>query len=287
MHACRSAALLIAGISLLMAQQPAGPAGDRADFYSVEKEAALGKQMAAEVRRRTSTIEDPSVQEYINRLGRRLAVEMPDAKFPFTFSMIADDPCPGTHEPGSLPGGYIFVPAALFIEAHGEAEFAGILAHSMEHVAERHATRQASVGQIANYGTIPLIFLGGWSGNCSDGLTIPISFRPVHRNNELEADGLAVKAMARAGFDPAALVNYLQRVQAPFTKPLSFEPTRDERVSAMNLMIEHLPALNYEETRSEFVEIQERIPRPVRRPPSVGPPTLQRVPNRIPPKLGQ
>jgi beta-barrel assembly-enhancing protease len=269
MYVCRSAALLIAGISL-MAQQPGGPPGNRADFYSVEKEAALGRQMAEEVRRRTSMIEDPSVLEYVNRLGRRLAVEMLDAKFPFTFSVIADDPCPGTHEPGSLPGGYIFVPAVLFMEAHNEAEFAGLLAHSMEHVAERHATRQASVGRIANSGTIPLIFVGGWSGNCSEGLAIPPSFRTVHRNNELEADSLAVKAMARAGFDPTALVRYVQRVQAPpTTKPLSFEPTRDERVSAMNLTIEQLPALTYE-------EIQDRIPRPIKR-----------ELNRVPPKLGQ
>jgi predicted Zn-dependent protease len=275
MHVCRSAALLIAGISL-MAQQPAGPAGDRADFYSVEKEAALGAQMASDVRRRTSTIEDPSVQEYVNRLGRRLAVEMPDAKFPFTFSVIVDDPCPGTHEPGSLPGGYIFVPAALFIEAHGEAEFAGVLAHSMEHVAERHATRQASVGRIANSGTIPLIFLGGWSGNCSEGLAMPSGFLTNHRNNELEADSLAVKAMAHAGFDPTALVSYVQRVQSPFTKPLSLEPTRDERVSAMNLMIEQLPALKYEVTRSEFVDIQERITPSIKRPRSIDPPTLRR-----------
>jgi predicted Zn-dependent protease len=81
---------------------------------------------------------------------------------------------------------------------------------------------------------------------------------------------LAVKAMARAGFDPAALVRYVQRVQAPpTTKPLSFEPTRDERVSAMNLTIEQLPALTYE-------EIQERIPRPIKK-----------ELNRVPPKLGQ
>jgi beta-barrel assembly-enhancing protease len=275
MHACRNAALLIAGISL-MAQQPVGLPGNRANFYSVEKEAALGRRMASEVWQRTSTIEDPGVQEYVNRLGRRLGVEMPDAKFPFIFSVIADDPCPGTHEPGSLPGGYIFVPAALFIEAHSEAEFAGVLAHSMEHVAERQATRQASLGRIANSGTIPLIFIGGWSGGCSEGWAIPAGFRTIHRNNELEADSLAVKAMAHAGFDPSALVSYVQRVQAPSTKPLSFQPTRDERVSAMNLIIEQLPASNYEETRSEFVEIQERIPRSIKRPPSVGPPTLRR-----------
>jgi hypothetical protein len=94
---------------------------------------ALGKQMASELQRRTRAIEDTRIKEYVDSLGRRVASAIPETKTPFTFTVIADDPCPTAHERGSLPGGYIFVPAALFLEAQSEAEFAGMLARPMAH----------------------------------------------------------------------------------------------------------------------------------------------------------
>ena len=184
---------------------------------------------------------------------------MPDAKFTFKFSVVANDTCQSTHEPASLPGGYVFVPGALFIEANSEAEFAGMLAHSMEHVAERQSTRPGTRDRIANPENIPLIFMGAWSGGCSEGKAIPAGLLPTGRSHELEADRLAVQAMARAGFDPQALVSYIKRVQTPQTEIFSALPARDERVAAMNLIIERLPRFGYEETTDAFVANRERI----------------------------
>ncbi|MGI8991928.1 MAG: hypothetical protein ACR2I2_20410 [Bryobacteraceae bacterium] len=82
----------------------------KVDFYGGEKEAALGKQLAAEFRQRTIAIGGRIVQNYLDRLGKRLSPHLPDAKFPYVFSAVADDLCPSTHEPVALPGGYIFVP---------------------------------------------------------------------------------------------------------------------------------------------------------------------------------
>lgn len=87
---------------------------------------------------------------------------------------------------------------------------------------------------------------------------------------------MAVQAMARAGFDPMALVSYLQRVQPSSAFPDSLLPTRDERVSAMKQVIERLPASKYPETRSEFPDIQVRILPLVKGPQSAGPPALRR-----------
>src|SRR6185295_11797215 len=103
----------------------------------LEKEAALGKQLAAELRERMSPIDVPVVQNFLDQLGKSIAALMPDAKLPFTFTPIAEDPCLTTHEPVAMPGGYIFVPAALFLAARDEAEFAGMLVHAMEHVTQR------------------------------------------------------------------------------------------------------------------------------------------------------
>jgi predicted Zn-dependent protease len=77
------------------------------------------------------------------------------------------------HEPATLPGGYVFVPAGLFLAAQDEAEFAGMLAHAMGHIALRHGTRQATRGVLIKQRSIPLIFMGGWTTLCSSGLSIP------------------------------------------------------------------------------------------------------------------
>jgi predicted Zn-dependent protease len=183
---------------------------------------------------------------------------MPAAKFSFQFAVTADDPCPTTHEPASLPGGYVFVPAPLLVAAHSEAELAGMLAHAMEHIAVRQATRQATLDRVASPGNIPIIFAGGWAGTCSGTSAVPVGFLTTQRTNELEADGLAVRAMARARFDPKALVDYTERVQPSQTERFSSLPPRDERVAAMDLIIGRLPAVDYEETTSEFVAVQEK-----------------------------
>jgi len=255
-----AATLLLAGLS--MAAQEQGPAkSDSLNAYNLEKEAALGRQMASEVRKHTTPIDSPSVTEYLSRIGRRISAQMPDA-FAFTFSVITDDPCPATHEPVSLPGGYIFLPAALFVVAGDEAEFAGMLAHSMEHIARHHATRKAINGRLSDYGSIPLIFLGGWSGYCSDALLVPALFLTTQRNNEMEADALAVQATARAGFDPQALGSYIGRVQPePKTEVFSSLPDRAKRLAALLSIAEQQPRLDYELTSGEFVAVQREVVR--------------------------
>jgi predicted Zn-dependent protease len=176
------ATFLLAGLPLA-AQEPGRPTENGVNSYSLEKEAALGRQLAWEVYRHTTAVANSRVEDYVNRLGRRISAQMPEPSSAFTFSVIVDDLCPKTHEPGAVPGGYIFVPGALFIAAHDEAEFAGMLAHAMEHIVQRHLLRQATPAGA----TIPLIPLGP----CSGGM-IPVGYLPTQRSNELEADALAV-----------------------------------------------------------------------------------------------
>jgi predicted Zn-dependent protease len=243
---------MLAGLSL--------PASQGVNVYSREKEAALGRQLAAEFRQRSIPVENPAVRDYVNRLGQRLAAQMPEAGFPFTFSVIAGDPCAATHEPAALPGGSVFVPAALLLAARDEAEFAGVLAHAMEHIAQRHGTRQATRGQIVNYSSIPLIFVGG---RCA-GQAIPLGFVAMQRQAELEADSLAVQAMARAGFDPEALVRYVERLPATstgaITKAYSPMPEPDRRIAAMRSAIAKLPRVEYAAgAPGEFAAVQREV----------------------------
>ena len=81
------------------------------------KAAALGAQLAREIRQRTTAIENPAVQDYIDRIGRKLAAQMPDENVVYQFALISDDAGGATHEPMSFPGGYIFVSASLIRDA--------------------------------------------------------------------------------------------------------------------------------------------------------------------------
>jgi predicted Zn-dependent protease len=277
MRWCRGAILMFMTLSLT-AQEPFGPPRNCVNAYSLEKEAVLGKQLAAELHRRTIPIDSTTVQKYVGNLGRKIAAHIPDAVFPFTFSVIARDACGTIHEPAAVPGGYVFVPAGLLVAAQDEDEFAGMLAHAMVRASQSYRTRQAT-GMTC--GTIPLIFTSGWG--CSGGHATPAAFLASQRNAESEADVLAVRTVARAGFDPKALVRYIERVQVRATGPPSAKayspmPDRDQRVAAMLAAIEELPKVDSAATPSqEFATARQEVRRLVERPVRSGaPPSLIR-----------
>ena len=87
--------------------------GQGVNFYSIEKEAVLGAQLADEVRSHTHPIDNVAVTDYVAFLSHRLTASQPGQPFTYTFTVISDDIGGSTHEPTWLPGGYIFVPTSL------------------------------------------------------------------------------------------------------------------------------------------------------------------------------
>src|SRR6476619_5971735 len=129
------------------------------NFYSIEKEIALGKQVAQEIERQAKIIDDPVIAEYVNRVGQNL-VRNSDVKVPVTIKVLDAEEVNAM----ALPGGFFFVNSGLILKADNESELAGVMAHEIAHIAARHGTRQATRGQVINLATIPLIFMGGWTG---------------------------------------------------------------------------------------------------------------------------
>jgi predicted Zn-dependent protease len=214
----------------------------------LDKEAALGRQMAGEIRRSTTLAEPQAIQDYVTQVGARLATQLPNPAFGYTISVVDTDQTNALHEPVVLPGGYIFVPLSLLLAANHEAEFAGMLAQAM-------ARRPL---QIKNngVGTIPTVFVGGWG----DSLLIPAAAVTVlnldrWRTMELQADTTAAVAMSRAGFDPAALVRYIERLQPPDRRYSAFPP-RAARIAALEQTIRDLPP-SANMHSDEFQRIQE------------------------------
>src|SRR5438552_16768454 len=148
--------------------------GKGLNFYSIEKEIALGKQMAQEVERQAKIVDDPIIAEYVNRVGQNL-VRNSDAKVPFTIKVVDAEEINAF----ALHGGFFFVNTGVLLNADTEAELAGVMAHEIAHVAARHGTRQATRGQIINYASIPLIFMRGCTGYAirqGAGLANPLGF---------------------------------------------------------------------------------------------------------------
>jgi predicted Zn-dependent protease len=257
------------------------PTGQGVNFYSLEKEAALGRQLAAEAARHTKPLDSAVARDYANEVGQRLAAKVSGPAFTYTFAVIADGADNTTHEPLALPGGYIFVGASLFLAAQDEAEFAGMLAHSIAHIAARHASRQATLGQLTNMSTVPLIYMGGGAGQAIDNnrmVSIPMGLLRFRRENELEADRLAAETMAGAGFDPAALARYIGRVQPEEgARPWVFSPlpTRRQRIGSLDDAVRALPARAYA-AGDTFQAVKEEVRRLMPVPDSTPPPTLRR-----------
>lgn len=239
--------------------------GKGVNFYSIEKEIALGKQMAQEVERQARIVDDPVIAEYVNRVGQNL-VRNSDAKVPFTIKVIDSDEINAF----ALPGGFFFVNTGIVTHADNEAEMAGVMAHEIAHVAARHGTRNATKGQLVNYGTIPLIFLGGWAGygiRQGVSLMIPMGFLQFSRANESEADLLGLEYMYKAGYDPEAFVDFFEKIQSlekkkpgTMSKLFSTHPPTDERIKNSQKNIQnYLKAKpEYVVTTSEFNDVKER-----------------------------
>src|SRR6202162_6136637 len=195
--------------------------GKGINFYSIEKEIALGKQLAQEVERQAKIIDDPVIAEYVNRVGQNL-LRNSDAKVPFTIKVLDSEEVNAF----ALPGGFFFVNSGLVLKADNEAELAGVLGPEIAHVAARHGTRQATRGTIINYASIPLIFMGGWTGYAirqGAGLAIPLGFLTFSRGFERAADFLGLQYMYKSGYEPTAFVDFFEKIQSmEKKKPGSF-----------------------------------------------------------------
>jgi len=239
--------------------------GKGLNFYSLEKEIALGKSMAQEVERQAKVIEDPIIAEYVSRVGQNL-VRNSDAKVPFTIKVLDSEEVNAF----ALPGGFFFVNSGLILKADSEAELAGVMAHEIAHVAARHGTRQASRGELAQYATLPLIFAGGWTGYAiyqAAGVAIPMGFLKFSRGFEAEADRLGLQYMYKAGYDPNSFVDFFEKIESlekrkpgTLSKVFSTHPMTDDRIKAAQDEIQELePRPEYVVTTSEFGDVKSRL----------------------------
>ena len=233
---------------------------------STEKEVRLGRELATEVDRQAKFVDDPTITEYVNRVGQNIVLHS-DAKVPFTIKVIDSDEVNAF----ALPGGFFYVNKGLILAADNEAELAAVMAHEIAHVAARHAVENQTKGSLLEYAAIAgSIFLGGIPGMIyqnTAGIGLLGIFMKFSRGAEEEADKLGVQYMYAAGYDPGAMATMFEKLEAKNKKKPGFiarafashPAPPDRRAAALALAARFPENEEYVISSSEFQKVKGRL----------------------------
>jgi predicted Zn-dependent protease len=236
------------------------------NWVSLEKEIAMGQQIAAEFEQTARLIDDPVVTEYVDRVGQNI-VKHSDARVPFHIKVVDTDEVNAF----AFPGGYFYVNKGLVLAADNEAELAGVMAHEISHVTARHATQRMSKGQYLQLFSLPALFVGGYLAQMGIqnalGLGINLELMGITRDSEREADQLGIQYLWNTGYDPNAFVSFFEKMQdQEKSKPgrlagwFRTHPSTDDRILAALNEQRFLPEKDrYIVDTSEFDRVKARL----------------------------
>lgn len=262
-------ALLVAGVAALTAATLATPESQQlpslgtagGGSLSQADEYQIGLQIMRQIRDSGALLDDPLIRDYLQGLGQRLAANSDDPEHPFKFFMIRD----GAINAFALPGGFIGVNAGLMLLTENEAELAGVMAHEVAHVTQRHVARRVEaskgmslVGLAAFLGAIAIASSGVSSDTAQAAIMSSqalVQQQQINftRANEYEADRVGIQTLADAGFDPEGMVSFFEKMQRESryaesrrfeflsTHPLSASRITEARIRSKRVEVAQVP----------------------------------------------
>jgi beta-barrel assembly-enhancing protease len=236
------------------------------NMFSAQEELQAGQQSAAQVAKQLPVLPDSDpVTIYVQRLGQQLAAHAPGEKWPYTFHVVNQKEINAF----ALPGGPVFVNLGTIQAADNEAELAGVMAHEISHVVQRHGTRAASKQMAAQ---LPLAILGGVMGQgalsqmaqMGLGFGIGSYFLKNSRTAESEADLLGTDIMYDSGFNPRAMADFFTKLQqeggARGPQFFSDHPDPGNRAQSVAKEVATLPRkTSYRSDSAEFRDVKQRV----------------------------
>jgi beta-barrel assembly-enhancing protease len=184
-------------------------------LVSVQQEVELGQQAQAEINKQMPVLGDAQLDRYIDSVGARLAANAPGPKYPYSFGVVNYKELNAF----ALPGGPIYVHRGTIAAARTESQLAGVMAHEVAHIAQRHAAQQISKGIVANglLGLLGAVLDDGGKGEAAARIGASVLaqsvFMKFSRDDEREADRVGAEIMQRAGWDPHGLAEFMQVLQ--------------------------------------------------------------------------
>jgi predicted Zn-dependent protease len=239
--------------------------GSPADaILNKSQEAQIGRAIMRSIRQSGQVVEDPQITEYINDIGHRIAAQTNQGDHEFTF-FVVNDPRINAF---ALPGGYIGVHTGLIDASRSEDELAGVIAHEIAHVTQRHiarsihaSSRQSILSTALMLGALILGAAGGDSDAMQAGMAVAqgtaaqqqINFT---RSNEHEADRIGIGALAAAGFDPHGMSSFFevmsrQQLSAPDQRMPDFlrtHPVTTTRIAEARARAAEYPRIRSDDT---------------------------------------
>ena len=210
-------------------------------LISVPQEIEIGREENAQVRKQIKQVRDPQVTAYITRLGQRLAKAAPGARYPYSFQ-VADD---AKINAFSLPGGPVWINRGVLRAAGNESQVAGVLAHEIAHIAQRHAADQLEKTLLAKWS---LGMLGAMLGNVGGAGTAQAAgammangvFLKFSRDDEREADRVGLQIMTKAGWDPRGMTELFEVLRREARRDpnavdvfFSTHPSPEDRIASL------------------------------------------------------
>ena len=189
-------------------------------FTSTEREVEIGRKIARRVQEELPLLADETVQQRVRGIGERIAAVCDRRELVYSFAVVEGKEVNAF----SLPGGYVFVNEELVKAAATDDELAGVIAHEVAHITARHAVKRYEAGLGAQL--LQLAALTARQGEAAGGLGIAAQATQLAyaRQDELEADQLAVKYMKAAGYDPEAVIAFLEKLGELPDDPPTYMP---------------------------------------------------------------
>ena len=234
-------------------------------LVSVNDEIAIGRQANAQVQKQVPVFRDTRTLTYLRGIGQRLVRQAPGPKYPYSFSVANYREINAF----ALPGGPIWVHRGVLHKATSESQVAGVMAHEIAHIAQRHAAAQLTNATLANWG---LTLLGSVLGNSGGAGAAQIAagflangiFLKFSRDDEREADLVGLEMMRRAGWDARGMVELFEILRRESARDpgsvqvfFSSHPSPQDRIARLQAAVSRRPGGTRDTT--QFQQIKTRL----------------------------
>ena len=258
------------------ARRPGDPLKPGLNFFSKQQDVEVGQENAKQVLSQYDVVKNQFLQDYVQRLGQKLAASPDAAKsgFKFTFTVLNVDEVNAF----ALPGGPMFIYTGLLKVVDNEAQLAGVMGHEMAHVILRHGTHEATKAsgiQLLAGGLGAILggesSVGGKLAQAGLGLTANSFILKFSRDAETEADAMGSHMMAESGYDPVQMAKFFQKLAAGGQQPpqiLSDHPNPGNREAAIVAEVATLPARRYGYESGDLARAKRElalVPKPVKK----------------------